>query len=155
MALLDADSIREYIKDIPELNLLHDGVVQFDDDIIDSVISLAKQDVMIHAPAIARSPSGIPDSIMYHAVLSRLMESESFLELRNQLQYQDNNMSSVPLSSKQINYTQLSQTLKATYEEALDKMARASFFNSCWGETWSNSFEIDISYSMNLYLRAL
>ena len=155
MAALDADSIREYMKDVPSLNLLHDGMIQFDDDIVDVAIKLAKQDVQIHAPAVAFSARGVPDSIMYHAVIARLLESEAFLELRNQLQYQDNNMSSVPMSSKQMNYSQLAQAMKATYEEALDKMAKANFINSAWGTSWSGSFEIDISYSMNLYLRAL
>ncbi len=152
---LNADSIREYMKDIPELNLLHDGMEQFDDDIVEIAIKLGKQDVEIHAPAVAFSARGIPDSIMYHAVIARLLESEAFLELRNQLQYQDNNMSSVPMSAKQQNYTQMSMAIKATYQEALDKMAMASFYQSAWGTSWSNSFEVDITYSMSLYLRAL
>ena len=152
---MDSDSIREYMKDVPELNLLHDGMEQFDDDIIDIALKLAKQDVEIHAPAIAFSAGGVPDSIMYHAVIARLLESEAFLELRNQLQYQDNNMSSVPMSAKQQNYTQMSMAMKSTYEEALNKMATASFYHTAWGSSWSNSFEIDITYSMSLYLRAL
>lgn len=152
---IDSDSIREYMKDIPELNLLNDGMEQFSEDIIDIAIRLGKQDIEICSPAVAFSARGVPDSIMFHAVIARLLESEAFLELRNQLNYQDNNMSSVALSSKQQNYTQMSMALKATYEEALTKMATAAFYQSAWGSSWSNSFEIDIAYSMNLYMRAL
>ena len=152
---IDVDGIREYIRDIPELNLLHDNVEQFDEDLVESAIKLAKQDIMLHAPSIASKEGLVPDSIVIHAVICKLLESESFLELRNQLNYQDNNMSSVPMSSKQQNYSQMSAVLKATYEEALDKIAKAAFYNGAWGSSWSGSFEIDISYSMNMYLRAL
>lgn len=145
--MLDADMVKEYIKDKPELNILHDNMEQFSDDLMDVVIPMTYQEAAIIAPAVARNKHLVPDVIMMHGVVARLLESESFLELRNQLQYQDNNMSSMPLSAKQAQYSQLSQMMRSYFTQLLNAWATSMFFNTAWGHTTSNSMDMDSLYA--------
>lgn len=145
--MLDPDKIKEYIKDKPELNILYDNMDQFSDDLMDIVIPMTYQEAAVLAPAVARDKNKVPEVIIVHGVIARLLESESFLELRNQLQYQDNNMSSMPLSSKQGQYTQLSQMMRSYFTQLLSAWATAEFYNSGWGFTTSNSYDSDTMYA--------
>jgi len=141
--MIDPEKIKEYIKDKPELNILYDNMDQFSEDLMDTIIPMVYDEAKILAPSIARDPNKIPDIVILHGVIGRLLESESFLELRNQLQYQDNNMQGVPLSSKQGQYTQLSQIMKQYFTQMLSAMATASFYQDGWGASWSNSTDMD------------
>ncbi len=145
--MLDADKVKEYIRDKPELNILHDNMEQFSDDLMDVIIPMTYEEASILAPAVSRNKSRIPDVIILHGVVSRLLESESFLELRNQLQYQDNNMASMPLSGKQAQYTQLSQLMRSYFAQLLNAWATAEFYNTAWGYTSSNARDADSLYT--------
>lgn len=145
--MLDPDNIKEYIKDKPELNILYDNMEQFSDDLMDIIIPMTYNEAAVLAPSVALDKSKIPDVIMLHGVIARLLESESFLELRNQLNYQDNNMSGMPLSAKQGQYTQLSQVMRQYFTQMLSAFATASFYNTAWGSSWSNSMAFDTMYS--------
>lgn len=145
--MLDPDMIKEYIKDKPELNILYDNLDQFGEELMDMVIPMTYNEAAILAPAVAMDKTRVPDVIMLHGVIARLLESESFLELRNQLQYQDNNMSSVPLSSKQAQYTQLSQIMRSYFTQLLSAWATAQFLNTAWGHTCSNSMDMENLYA--------
>ena len=145
--MLDADTVKEYLKDKPELNILYDNIEQFSDDLMDMIIPMTYSEASILAPAVAKSPDKIPDVIILHGVIARLLESESFLEIRNQLQYQDNNMSSMPLSAKQQQYTQLSQLMRQYFRDLLNAFATASFYNNAWGSSISNSLAYDTMYA--------
>ena len=144
--MLDVDIIKEYIKDKPELNILYDNIEQFSDELTDIIIPMTYTEAQVIAPSVAKSPKGIPDVIILHGVIARLLESESFLELRNQLQYQDNNMSSVPLSAKQGQYTQLSNMMRTYFRQLLNSYATASFLSTAWGGVPSNSADMDMLY---------
>jgi hypothetical protein len=145
--MLDVDTVKEYIKDKPELNILYDNIEQFSDDLMDVVIPMTYSEASILAPAIAKDPTRVPDVIILHGVISRLLESESFLELRNQVQYQDNNMSSMPLSAKQAQYSQLSQMMRQYFQQLLTAYATAHFYNTAWGGVTSNSIDYDTMYA--------
>jgi hypothetical protein len=145
--MLDVDMIKEYIKDKPELNILYDNIEQFSDDLMDIVIPMTYSEASVIAPSIAKNPSLVPDVIILHGVIARLMESESFLELRNQLQYQDNNMSSMPLSAKQSQYTQLSQMMRQYFLQLLNAWATTEFYQNAWGHTFSNSMDMENLYA--------
>jgi hypothetical protein len=153
--MLDPEKIKEYIKDKPELNILYDNMEQFSEELMDVIIPMTYQEVQVLAPAIAEPKEQLPDVIMLHGVLARLLESESFLELRNQLQYQDNNMQSMPLSNKHGEYTQLSQLMRQYFQQLLSAFATAKFYQTAWGSSWSNSVEMDYMwggyFDVNLY----
>lgn len=145
--MLDPDMIKEYIKDKPELNILHDNMEQFSEDLLDIIIPMTYQEAAIIAPAVATNKDIVPDVIILHGVIARLLESESFLELRNQLQYQDNNMSSMPLSAKQAQYSQLSQMMRSYFTQLLSAWATSMFFHTAWGHTTSNSMDMNSLYA--------
>ncbi len=153
--MLDVDIVKEYIKDKPELNILYDNMDQFSDDLMDLIIPMTYSEASILAPSVASVKENIPDVIILHGVIARLLESESFLELRNQLNYQDNNMSGMPLSAKQGQYSQLSQMMRQYFTQLLGAFATAAFYNTGWGYSWSNSMAFDTMYSgyfdTNLY----
>jgi len=144
--MVDVELIKEYIKDKPELNILYDNIEQFSDELTDIIIPMTYTEAKVLAPSVVNSSKGIPDVIILHGVIARLLESESFLELRNQLQYQDNNMSSVPLSSKQGQYSQLSNMMRTYFRELLNAYATSSFLNTAWGGVPSNSNDMDSLY---------
>ncbi len=145
--MLDVDTVKEYIKDKPELNILYDNMEQFSDDLTDIVIPMTYSEAAILAPAIAKNPTRVPDVIILHGVIARLLESESFLELRNQVQYQDNNISSMPLSAKQGQYTQLSNIMRQYFTQMLSAYAVAAFYHTAWGYITSNSIDYDTMYA--------
>jgi hypothetical protein len=129
---------------------------QFSEDLMDVIIPMTYQEAKVLAPSIAKVASEIPDVIILHGVIARLLESESFLELRNQLNYQDNNMQSVPLSNKQGQYTQLSQMMRQYFLQLLNAYATYHFYNTAWGSSWSNSVEMDYMwggyFDVNLFV---
>ena len=145
--MLDIDMVKEYIKDKPELNLLYDNLEQFGEDLTDIIIPMTYSEAAILAPSVALDKNKVPDVIILHGVIARLLESESFLELRNQVQYQDNNMSSMPLSAKQQQYTQLSQMMRQYFTQLLNAYSTASFYNTAWGYSISNSLMYDTMYT--------
>jgi len=145
--MLDPDMIKEYLKDKSEFNVLLDNMEQFSDDLMDIIIPMTYQEAAILAPAVAMNKDKVPDVIILHGVIARLLESESFLEVRNQLQYQDNNMSSMPLSSKQNQYSQMSQMMRSYFTQLLSAWATSRFYNTAWGYSHSNSSEMDNMYS--------
>ncbi len=139
--------VKEYIKDKPELNILLDNIEQFSEDLTDIIIPMTYSEAAILAPSVALQPNKVPDVIILHGVIARLLESESFLELRNQVQYQDNNMSSMPLSAKQAQYSQLSAVMRQYFTQLLNAYSTASFYNTAWGYSISNSLSYDTMYS--------
>ena len=145
--MIDVDMIKEYIKDKPELNILYDNMEQFGDDLTDVIIPMVYQEAAVLAPSVARVKEKVPDVIILHGVIARLLESESFLELRNQVQYQDNNMSTLPLSAKQEQYTRLSGIMRQYFHDLLTAMATHAFYATAWGSSMSNSAEFDTMYA--------
>jgi hypothetical protein len=56
-------------------------------------------------------------------------------------------MSSVPLSAKQAQYTQLSQLMRQYFERLIGAYATAQFYNTAWGGVTSNSIDYDTMYA--------
>ena len=147
--MLTKDIIRDYLQDDPRYNLLLDNKQQFTDSFIERVIKLTYQEAGSICPAYAMNTSVFPEVIILHGVISNLMRSENFKELRNQLQYNDNNLSSVSVFHKQVNYLELSALLKSEFKELLGTFAKASFMQGAWGQTSSNSTDYETLYTFS------
>ena len=145
--MLTAESITVFLKDDARFNILLDNEQQFEEEFIEQIIAMTYKEVGARIPAFRNSSAQIPDMIMLHGVLGNLMRSESFLELRNQLQYSDNNLSSVSIYHKHTNYLALSESLKAEFKQMLNDLAAASFLEAAWGGTTSNSTDYDAIYA--------
>ena len=136
--MIDTDKISEFIQDLPDNNALLDYVVQFKDDLIDLIIPMVYDEIRILYPALKPILNQISDEIIKYGVIYKLMESESFIQLRNQVQYNDSN-SSVSLSAKTEQYIQRAELMKQQFYSLLNGVATRSFLQTAWGETRSNS----------------
>ncbi|MDF1879621.1 hypothetical protein JHD46_08225 [Sulfurimonas sp. SAG-AH-194-C20] len=139
---MDAAYVSEYLRDIAKDNVSLDALEQFGEDFIDTIIPMAVSEANIMYPSLKGTL--IPDSTMIYGVLALLMESESFKELRNQIEYQDNN-ASVSLSVKESQYERKSQLMRQTFNRQLDSLSATKFLDSCWGNSISNSRSIGVN----------
>ena len=136
--MIDTDKISEFIQDLPDNNALLDYSVQFKEELIDLIIPMVYDEIRILYPALKPVLNQISDEIIKYGVIYKLMESESFLQLRNQVQYNDSN-SSVSLSDKTDSYAQRAELMKQQFYLLLNGVATRSFLQTAWGGTRSNS----------------
>ena len=141
--MLDPESIREYLQDDERFNLLLDNKTQFSDDLIERITEITRYQAGAIVPALMHRLDKIPDVILLHGVVSNLMKSESFKELRNQLQYSDANLSSVSVFHKSQNYEAIAAGMKQEFAEMLKSYNTSLFLNTAWGTTSSNSQDYD------------
>lgn len=137
--MLDPDFVRECLQDNEMYNILLDNKEQFNDDIIEKFITISKQQACVIAPSLLHYVDKIPDVIILHGVVANLMKSETFKELRNQLQYNDGNLSSVSVYHKYSDYANLADNLKNEFKEMLNTFSATLFIQNCWGSSSSNS----------------
>lgn len=141
---VDIDTIREFIQDTSDKNILLDYTEQFSDDLLDMMIPMVYSEISILYPSIKTPRNTVPDHVVIYGVLSKIFESESFVQLRNQVEYSDTN-SSVGLSTKNADYTNKSEMMRAHFLRMLESIAASNFMNSAWGT--GNSNASDFSYS--------
>jgi len=141
--MIDTDKISEFIQDLPDNNALLDYAVQFKDELIDLIIPMVYDEIRILYPSLKPVMNQISDEIIKYGVIYKLMESESFLQLRNQVQYNDSN-SSVSLSNKTDSYIQRAEIMKQQFYALLNGVATRSFLQTAWGGTRSNSDTIAV-----------
>jgi hypothetical protein len=144
--MLTPDILSGYIQDDPRFNLLLDNKEQFDEDFIEEIIRMTYLEAGATVPALRNSTNRIPSPIILHGALSNLMRSESFKELRNQLQYNDNNLSSISVFHKHNDYLKLAFGLKEEFKILLSNYAASEFIASAWGTTTSNANDYESLY---------
>jgi len=143
--MIDADFIKEYMQDHPDKNILLDYEDQFGEELIEIIVPMVYDDISVLYPSIGKNKSIIPDNIVMYGVMHKLFESESFVQLRNQVQYTDSN-SSVALSIKNNDYTQKSEMMRTQFLRLLEAFAATKFMSEGWGVTSSNAS--DTSYDV-------
>jgi len=147
--MIDIDKIKEYIQDSADKNILLDYMEQFPEELVDLIIPMVYEEAKIFYPAIATNPKMLPDTVMMYGIIAKLMESESFVQLRNEVQYSDSN-ASVSLSSKSDRYQQKAEIMQRQYLRLLEGLATASFMNNAWGVTRSNTQDF-VGDSLNVF----
>ena len=147
--MIDIDKIKEFIQDKPDKNILLDYVEQFEEDLVEMLIPMVYEEAKILYPAIASVPERLPDTIMVYGVVSKMMESESFLQLRNEVQYSDSN-SNVNLSSKSERYQQKAEIMQRQFLRLLEATATAYFMNNAWGGCHSNADDF-VGNALNVF----
>ena len=149
--MISEETIKEYIQDKADKNVLLDYMEQFSEDLLDMIIPMVYEEALILYPALGRSD--IYDGIALYGVLSKIFESESFLQLRNELDYQDSAMS-VGLSKKSNDYLQKSQMMATQFKMLLEATATKKFLATGWGGSSSNSADFT-SDTFNAWGRVL
>ena len=148
---IDTDKIREFLQDFPNLNLLQDNIEQFSDDLIDVTIPMVVQEAVTKKPALKGIIQKIPENVWIHGIISKLLQSESFIQLRNSISVADNNNPGTQLYGKEQSYLQIANMFQQQFEMMLDNIAKTLWYNGLWGKVSSNSQDIEFGGLMNYF----
>lgn len=111
--------LRMFLRDYANKNILLDDV-QFTQDEVNFALEMATSAYNAVTPQSALTPSTWPTQIKYVLLIGAsrfLMQSESFLQVRNQATYQDGDIAPIGIDDKVAQYSQLAQQLKAEWDE--------------------------------------
>lgn len=111
------DQVRMFLRDRADKNILLDEV-QFSDDELNLATEMAVDAFNAVTPQTSFSPSNFPNRYVLLIGTARfLMQSESFLQARNQATYQDGDIAPIGIDDKAQLYAQLAQGLKAEWDD--------------------------------------
>jgi len=117
--IVSKDQVRMFMRDRADRNILLDDV-QFSDDELNAATEMAVSMFNGITPQTMFTPSSWPSHLSWLLLLGTcryLMLSEAFLQIRNQATYQDGDIAPIGVDDKQASYAQLSQLLKAEWDE--------------------------------------
>jgi hypothetical protein len=117
--IVSVDQVRMFLRDYADKNILLDDVqftqkeVNFASEMATSAFNAVTPQSMLTAP-------NWPPHLQYVLLIGTarfLMQSESFLQIRNQATYQDGDIAPIGIDDKMAAYAQLAQQLKAEWDE--------------------------------------
>jgi len=146
---IDIDTIRDFLQDFPQLNILRDNIEQFSDDLIEITIPMVVQEAITKKPAIKGAINKIPNVVWIYGIIAKLLQSEAFIQLRNSITVSDNNNPGTQLFGKQGEYLQISNMFQQQFELMLDSIARKMWYEGLWGSTPSKSYEVETGLLIN------
>ena len=115
--------VTRFLRDYPSYNILLD-TVQFDDEDVNAAVRFAISEYNAITPISSHAtddPDKFPNEwLLLMGAASHLMTSEAFLQIRNQVTYNDGNVA-VGVDDKWQAYTNLRSSLKADWKEAAQK----------------------------------
>lgn len=117
--IISKDQVRMFLRDKAEHNLLLDHV-QFSDDELNLAMEMAASAFNTITPMSSFTASTFPINLRYLLLIGTarfLMMSESFIQLRNEVTFQDGDISPAGIFGKQAAYSQLAAQLKAEWDE--------------------------------------
>lgn len=122
MAITNAQ-IRRFMRDFPEYNVLLDAVEFTDDDYADAKI-FAVAEFNCFTPVTTFLEASFPnDWLLLLGTCAHLMTSEAFLQLRNQVTYNDGGgINPVGIDDKFAAYLSLRNAVKAEWQERAQKV---------------------------------
>jgi len=103
--------VTRFLRDYPSYNILLDDV-QFSDEDVNDAMYFAVQQYNVMTPATNFTQKNFPnDYVFLIGTCAHLMRSEGFLQLRNQLTYQDGDVSPIGIDDKYAAYSSLRDAL--------------------------------------------
>lgn len=117
--IVSRDQVRLFLRDNPQKNILIDDV-QFTDNELNLALEMAISAYNAVTPQTSLTPSSFPLHLRYVALIGTvrfLLNSESFLQVRNQATYQDGDVAPIGIDDKQAAYAQLARLLKEEWDE--------------------------------------
>lgn len=114
--------VQRFLRDYAQNNILLDAVQFEEEDIADATkFAIAEYNAM--TPISTVDEDSFPnDWVLLMGIVSHLMRSESFLQLRNQATYQDGDIQNIGVDDKFAFYNQLAQQLKSDWKDAAQKI---------------------------------
>jgi hypothetical protein len=109
--------VTRFLRDHPSYNILLDDVQFSEEDIADALhFAVAQYNGL--TPITAYTADNFPnDYLLLIGVTAHLMRSESFLQVRNQLTYNDGDVSAIGVDDKFAAYNGLREALRAEWTE--------------------------------------
>ena len=117
--VVSKDQVRMFMRDYANNNILLDDV-QFTDRELNFALEMAASAFNSVTPQTNFTASSFPIHLRYLLLVGTsrfLLMSESFMQVRNQATVQDGDISPIGISDKSALYAQLSQQLKAEWDE--------------------------------------
>jgi hypothetical protein len=117
--VVSKDQVRMFMRDYASNNILLDDV-QFTDNELNLAMEMAVSAFNAVTPQSNYVPQSFPTHLRYLLLIGTarfLMMSESFMQVRNQATVQDGDIAPIGISDKAALYSQLSQQLKAEWDE--------------------------------------
>ncbi len=111
---ITANHIRRFLQDYPNKNKLIDSV-EFSDEDINQAMTMVTSRYNAMTPQTSMASKDWPEHLQYpllQALAGYLLKSSAFLQLRNQLTYQDGDIAPVGVDDKFPLYLQFAQQLE-------------------------------------------
>ena len=137
--IVTVDQIRRFMRDYPDRNILIDDV-EFPQDDINQGVEMVTSNYNAVTPQTGLIPQSWPTHLQYVLMLgvaAYLMKSAAFLQLRNQATYQDGDIAPIGIDDKYALYMQMSQALKAEWDELVRQIKTQNNLESAYG--WLSS----------------
>lgn len=123
--ILTIDEVRRFMRDYPDKNILLD-TIQFTQEDIEQGINVVTNAYNAVTPLTNIDVQGWPSGLKYLLLLGvtwYLVRSEAFLQVRNQMTYQDGDVAPIGVDDKFPLYQNLAQSLKQEWDE-MTKLAK-------------------------------
>jgi len=140
---IDIDQVRDFLQDYPALNILKDNLEQFSDELIETVIPMVVNEAITLKPSISTAVDRIPPVVWIYGIISKLLQSESFVQIRNQITVGDNNNAGTSIFGKQNEYLQIANMFQTHFEKMIDMAAKKLWYDGLWGSVDSNSSDVE------------
>jgi hypothetical protein len=117
--VVSSDQIRMFMRDYANNNILLD-TVQFSPDELNLALEMTASAFNAVTPQSNHTPSSFPEHLRYLLLIGTarfLLTSESMMQIRNQATVQDGDIAPIGISDKAAMYAQMSQGLKAEWDE--------------------------------------
>lgn len=113
--LVTSDDVRLFMRDYAGNNILLDQV-EFGTTEISKAMEFATDEWNQMVPLTSVAIENIPKSILLLGTAAWLMQSESFLQLRNQATYNDGGVTNIGVDDKHLLYLQMSRALREEWK---------------------------------------
>lgn len=118
---LTSEDVREFLRDYGEYNILLDNV-QFTEDEIEKAMDFAVDRYNLLPPITNITRDTFPNRwLLLIGTCIHLLQSEAFLQLRNQATYRDGDVEGIGIDDKFALYQQLANSLTADWNQHAQK----------------------------------
>lgn len=130
---LTSGDVTQFLRDYGAYNILLDAV-EFTEDEINKAMHFTASRYNALTPVTNFIPDTFPnDWLLLIGTCAHLMQSEAFLQLRNQATYRDGDVENIGVDDKFLLYQQLKKSLDADWNNTAHKIKQQDNMESCYG----------------------
>ena len=128
-----AGQVSRFLRDYPEYNILLDNV-QFEEEDITDATKFALGEFNAMAPITSYTDTNFPnDWVLLLGITAHLLMSETFLQIRNQVNYNDGDVERIGIDDKFAAYKGLSDGIKNDWKTTAQKLKQQINMEQCYG----------------------